>query len=1107
MLSLILGRSGYGKTYHLINVIKELLSEGDTKIMLIVPEQCSFNTEKWILNKFEGDKAQAIEIYSFTRLAFDIIKETQNQRGKRLSDAYRTVLMGRAVKNVTDELVIYKKNSSHIDFITEMIEIFAELKSALVKYDELLNIELPQNLDTLKGKTHDIALIYKEFERLLSEGFVDPLDDLNHADILLDGYDFFKDYTVILDEFSGFSAQEFAIIRKIFCQAKNVYCTACTDTVEETDGGYGLFSPVKETVASLVSMAAEEGVQLAENTVLTTDYRHKNNEALKYVDQNIFRFVINRCADPSSNITLYCADTVYDECEFTAKEIHRLIRQENLRARDFTVIVREIDDYRGILDNTFERFEISYHMDIRENIETMPLIALVSSLFNIVVNGYKTDDILRYIKTGILGLDPSEIADFENYLFTWRINGKAFKSDFTGHVDGYHSPNTEHSERSLERINTLRKKIIDPILTFQASSRFEDGFSISRAIYTLLTEINAYEGLVSLSNGLEEQNEPDLALKQLRTWEILIDILDQMAEGIGTDKTGVKGYKELLKIVMAGFDFGSIPGGLDQVTVGTADHIRPINPKYVFLLGLNEGKFPKAPSSGGLLNIKDRNALKAAGLNFPNHSKMQAVREQLIAYQALTCSSEGLYISYPKMNLSGEPFNKSVIVSQCMQMFGDIKIKTPEELDRDFEVVSQAFDYLARNFNVNSQKTASLKEYFKNHPDFKEKFSKIQTINEHNPLKFQNPEKVQNLYHENIALSATQIENFYSCKFKYFCKYGLKLKSRRVSEIDGGGFGTLVHYILEKALPKLMEIGFEKVTDADIAAFSNEAATDYVNEFMGGMKNKPQSFLYRLERINHSSCELLSHIRQEFLQGKFVPVAFEMKIGEDIIPIQKTLPNGQSFFITGKVDRVDKLESDGKVYLRIVDYKTANKDFTLYEAMYGINTQMLIYLDNIYKNGQKLFGEIIPAGVLYHPSVSPAPKNSRHDGDGLVANTRLKEMAMNGLILDDQNVINAMEAEANKGLFLSSSKTQKENYVNLSVLLKIMQKIESQMEEMVNSLFEGDVDAIPLVSGEYNHPCTYCDFSQICGREEEDPETLITKKSKEEILKMLEEQN
>ena len=235
---------------------------------------------------------------------------------------------------------------------------------------------------------------------------------------------------------------------------------------------------------------------------------------------------------------------------------------------------------------------------------------------------------------------------------------------------------------------------------------------------------------------------------------------------------------------------------------------------------------------------------------------------------------------------------------------------------------------------------------------------------------------------------------------------------------------------------------------------------------------------------------------QELRQSRFVPVDYELKIGRadenepHIDPITLTLPDGSAVRIQGAVDRVDICEMDGTSYVRVIDYKTGTKQFRLSDVVAGINMQMLIYLFSICQNGGVRYGNVTPAGVLYLPATLPYLKCERDADEEKAEADQIKQMKMNGLLLDDPAVLTAMEEDLG-GLFIPAKLTAKGGWDSHSTVASLEQfgliqkKIENILLKMVQTLHSGDIAAVPTVSD--GAACDYCAYRAVCGRETDDP--------------------
>lgn len=122
-----------------------------------------------------------------------------------------------------------------------------------------------------------------------------------------------------------------------------------------------------------------------------------------------------------------------------------------------------------------------------------------------------------------------------------------------------------------------------------------------------------------------------------------------------------------------------------------------------------------------------------------------------------------------------------------------------------------------------------------------------------------------------------------------------------------------------------------------------------------------------LENISGNIEVLIRQLQCELRQSEFRPVAFELDVSEGgNSPVIKTA-DGIEIYLRGVVDRIDIYEKDNEKYLRVIDYKTGTKTFSISSLLYGINMQMLIYMFSVTgKTGR--FSDYTPAGVLYMPS-------------------------------------------------------------------------------------------------------------------------------------------
>lgn len=208
--------------------------------------------------------------------------------------------------------------------------------------------------------------------------------------------------------------------------------------------------------------------------------------------------------------------------------------------------------------------------------------------------------------------------------------------------------------------------------------------------------------------------------------------------------------------------------------------------------------------------------------------------------------------------------------------------------------------------------------------------------------------------------------------------------------------------------------------------------------------------------------------------------------------------------VGGTIDRVDVyLGSDGCRYVRVIDYKTGHKSFRLPDVLLGLNMQMLVYLAALVESGREL-----PAGVLYMPAAEPSVSVDRGAREEKIKAEADKQLKMSGVVLSDQEIIQAMEAGA-RGRFIPASLNKDGSLGRYSSALS-RQELHTVLEysklliaAMGRELLEGRVEPEPALTG--RNSCRYCPYSPVCGRELDGQNVKQDKTTSQEALAQMEE--
>ncbi len=1074
MLKFIFGLPCSGKSYICLEKIKELSKKGEETV-LIVPEQFSFESEREVLKQLGDGFALKTTVLSFSRLVDEVSRKIGGICARVLTEADKVIFMNKALNLSKSDLKLWGKYANSVKFAKTMIDTIGEFKINAITPENLKKVANSTTKTSLKNKLLDLAIIYENYDFLTKERFIDPSDNLTRLYENLSKYRYFEGKTVFIDSFKGFTGQQFKLLERIISQAKDVYVCFTNDVnnVKEFD----VFTNIRSAVLKIEKIARKYNVQIHEPIILNESYYSNKNlfNLQKLIAGNSVNF-----EDDNNAVTVCKANTVFDEAEFTARTIRKLVRSENYRFRDFVIIARDAEKYSTAIDYACNKNNVPYFSDKRMPLSSFPMAVLCD--YAIKALNFSTENILGFLKSGITLLSAEEISLLENYAYLWNINGEIWLNDWDMNIRGFITDQPDENDlKELEKINEIRKIAIKPIVEFKENFG-GNAYNMCKAIIKLFENCGMSEALKEISERykLADDFYTVDALKQ--GFDAFYNILDSLVICFGEKSLSKTEFYDAFSLAVSLESIGVIPQNLDQVTFGEADRIRPSRPKIAFILGANQGVFPKLNSNSSVFANAERKELIELGLEISDNSIYTSIDENYLVYCNLSCASDKIFITYSASTLNGEALEPSGFVTQILNNLNPKITCEPKNFniyDNIPETKDSLYSEFCRRIN-NGDEAATISSVLENETD------KLQNLID-STLRFDKSitkENAEKLYGKKIYMSATKIDTFNRCKFSYFCKYGIKAKKIQPADFDVLQRGTIVHYVLERFINEFKEnvkdldfIKIDKLTDVYIDEY-----LDLISGFKT-IRNAKHEFI--INKISRALKAVVKHLAEEFAQSDFKPVACELKIGFDGIPLEFDYEGGK-VMINGSIDRVDKFGG----YVRVVDYKTGSKKFKLPDVLFGLNLQMLLYLYAITHNENSL-----AAGILYMPS-----KRDLND-DG---------MTMNGLVLADMDVVTAMEKE-NKGEFVPALSVNKDgsyskkltSFASKDEFDLIFKHIEKIISNVGNSISSGNIEIEPI-DGRESAACDYCDFKSVCGIENKTVFKVPSLKNNEVFNKMKE---
>lgn len=1107
MLHIITGRSGSGKTTWVREKIKELINTESEKPLLLVPDQFSFENERAMLTLLGAENMQKVDVLSFPRLAKSKLDSKVLEGKLFATDGVRMAYMSEALNELSGELKIFSKVRHNVSGLQAFIDFSKELETCDISSDDILTLTEKMTPSLLKDKLYEINLINDAYNALLHRSYFDDTEALKYFNKFAEETEFFKNKTVFLDSFRAFSEQEYKCIRLALISAKDVYITICDD---DKIKGESPFLYMQELKKRLISIANKSGVKTA--PAIKINEGNRLNKSIRHIEKNIYCEEIEKSTEPCEDVTVFRCNDITDECNTVAAEIKKLIRSGKYRCKDIAVVERSSDKYKRVMCDVLKRYGVPVFDDSRRPLSFETLFIHITSAIECVAENFKTESVMRYLKTGLSELSFSQVSVLEKYVLVWGVSGNAWLNDFTMHPDGFGNVIDEKAEKQIEYLNTLRKKAVLPLVKLKKECEGVSGSEITKAVYNFIVETKVADKLYDLSVELNNEGFPVEARQKESSWDALIEILDTIEE-ITKDKFySIKRWFEIFSILVFSKDIGEIPQGLDEVKVGSADRIRTENLKVIFLVGVNKNEFPLIASVGGLLTDSDRRTLtNEMSLNIKPAFEESVNEERFIAYCMLTAASEKLYLSYREVSDDETTSGASELIGDIKEILPNVKELYSGDIPEEEKIESEfsAFFTLAKMYNENSSLKSTLYEYFRTKPEY---FGRLESINLAKTGKkgeFKNPEISKKLFGENIGVSASRLDSFYMCPFSFFCRYGLNASAIKTAELQPTDSGLIIHGVLEEVLSQYKNGEFLRIEESELRAFVAEYLKKYLEEKMGGFQDKSKRFMFLYNRMTDVLMLIFERLKNEFSEISFKPVDFELSIGDENKIPAYTLPleNG-NISVYGSVDRVDLMEKDGIKYIRVVDYKTGEKEFKLSNLLSGINLQMVLYLMAITENGKEFYGETVPAGVLYLPSRIGIKNylSARNPSEENIEAQKRYSGKLSGMVLNSPVVMNGMGAEKLPDYLPVSYKkdnTVSGNYYSQKNFKMLSQIIDGKIIEMGEALHNGEFPVLPSSSSGQAKQCLYCDYRSICGFEDGDSTNEICNEKHNKVLEML----
>ena len=1094
MLTIWVGRAGSGKS---ARVLETMGRERENRPqILLVPEHTSHEAELDLCRACGPTASRNAEVLTFQSLATRVLSETGGLAEVTLDNGGKLLTMRRCLQELHSNLKVFGRPSQRAAFLHQLTTLADEFYAYQIA-PETLYRHVADMEGAMGDKLRDVALIFAAYDARLRNGETDvrsrvqKLHDSLPQSHYLDGKDLY------LDGFSFFNKQEESVLTLALRRCHSVTVTLLGDRSGQ------LFQNAAAQKERLVRMAREAGVECR-----LAYLSRQEDSPLGHLERHCFGSDAV-WEEETDAVALYQAATAYTEVEYVSARIRQLAAQ-GYRYRDIAVASRSMDSYGPLLESVFRRDGIPAYISRRSDILEKPVMTLLLSAVDAVTGGFEYEDMFRYLKTGMTGVTAAECDLLENYVIRWDIRGNMWLRDvpWTLNPDGYGLDMTEERTVRLEEINRIREKVRGPLSALaDGLKRRPAARDKARTLYEFAAAAGVPDALREKADELLSAGQVQLAEEYAQLWQIFCDVLDQFVEILGDTELNGEEFARLLRLVLTQYSVGTIPATLDQVKVSEITRNDRHRVRVLFLLGANDHLLPKIEKDGGVLDSDDRQALAQRDIPLSDATFDALDNELQNIYACLAQPTEQLHISWPVTDVTGAELRPSFVVERVRLLFPRLKVQRE---DGAYRMTLPATALCAAGENE------ALRRYFEEQPRYAAALAAMARARRMERGRL-SPEAVQSLYGRSIAMSASRIDRVKSCHFGYFMEYGLRARERKKAGFEAPEVGTFLHYLLENVNREVKEQGgYGQVDDEALRHMVKRYVERYAATQIQEYQNKSARFRYLFSRLRETAYTIILNIAREMRQSDFQPVEFELSFGgrDGHLPAITVREGGASLSVSGKVDRVDGWLHDGKLYLRVVDYKTGKKSFDLTDIRYGLGIQMLLYLFTLEREGQAYFGyPIVPCGVLYQPARSVILRQDRNISDEKLKAALESELRRTGLVLGEPEVLRAMEHSALETpcylpISVKKDGTLSGDIATAAQLGHLGRYVDRLLHQIAGEITHGNIDADPYARGPQDSACTYCAFASACYFDESrDKRRQLHKTDSGEFWAMLEKEN
>lgn len=1107
-LQFYFGPSGVGKSTQLYMEIMERAKQNPkTNYLIIVPDQFTMQTQETLVKLSDRGGILNIDVLSFGRLSHRILEEVGKKDTPVLDDTGKSLVLQKVAGNLKGQLPTLGGFLHKQGYIHEVKSAISEFMQYGIGTEDVSKlIEHAKSRGVLASKLKDLEVLYKGFLEYIHGNYITTEETLDVLRASLHKSKILKGSVIVFDGFTGFTPIQNRLIQELMELCDETIVTVTIGEQEDPytmDGEQKLFHLSKKTVADLTRLAKESGVERKEDVFIRfadkDKHRFTQAPALQALENRLFRYGQQPYTEEQKEIRLLETTNPKEEVHQTALEIRSLVQDLGIAYRDVAVIVGDLESYTPFVEAEFAQLDIPCFIDRTRGIVLNPMIEYIKSALALYLKDFSYEAVFHYLRSGLVNIERDDIDLLENYVIRTGIRGKKKWSNLFTSKSG----EGEEALAELARINEIRASFVEGVAVLAPDKQMQAKDYVNK-LYDFLVTNEVQQKLAHWENVFLETNQPSRAKEYGQIYRLVMELLEQIYQLLGEEEISLQEFADILEAGFGEIEVGIIPQNVDRVVVGDMERTRLKQVKVLFFLGINDGNIPKSTSKGGILSDIDREFLQESELELAPTPRQQMYIQRFYLYLNMTKPSHRLYLSYSKMNSAGKALRPAYLVDVVKKIFPNLQEEFPQNRTVLEQIVSkeEGLPYLAGMLREYAQNGVAGErgengDLFTVYQAYEEDAQQRDLLTQAAFRRYEDSglskAVARALYGMNLENSVSRLETYAACAYHHFLQYGLSLREREEFGFENVDMGNVYHGVLELFAGKLADSEYtwfdfpQEFGETTVQQAMETYAAQYGETILySSARNE-----YMIRRMSRILTRTVFTLQEQLRKGSFLPEDYELSFQfvDDLESVNVSLSEQEKMKLRGRIDRIDVAEDDEHIYVKVIDYKSGNRQFDLAALYYGLQLQLVVYMNAAMELEHKKHPdkEVVPAALLYYHIEDPTVESAVELSDEELNQEIQAKLRMNGVVNSDLDIVEKLDRYMqDKSTVIPVEKKKDGTFSARSSVMSreefqvVSDYVNRKVREIGREILDGKISVNPYEKGA-NEACTYCAYRKVCG--------------------------